>query len=627
VIYIGGLYEDRQFIIVPGQVNVSTSATEGVFSTCNIGTAVHVFDTSTWTFQAEFDPDNKESFVPLPLLGLLGGGTTGGAFLHEPEGGWNDQQLGRVFRIRNQLPDRRDLSRSRSYTEIIAGIVSGFVVLGFLIGLVFWVNKRQGAKQTAVPERGAKETPTALPGRSAKDAPTALPGRGATGAPTALPGRGAKGAPTAVPERGAKEASTALSERCAKEAPTALPELAAKGAPTVLSELGAIGAPLHYHSPHNTPTKKSEGKKMPPPELQAYEPPEMGGTTQGGRRMDRRQPHEGASGAGDTGQGAVPGGYGDGRRRRGILPELGAKEAPSHYYSPHNTPTRPCMPPHELQAYEPPEMGGSIRGDRGMDKRQPHLGASGAGDADQGAVPGGYGSGRRHRGTLSELGATVAASHYYSPHNTPTRPCLPPHELQAYELPEIGGTTRGGRGMNRWVPHSRASGAGDMDQGAVPRNYGDDPRCRGALPELGATGAPSHYHSPHNTPARPCMAPHGLQAYEPPEMGETTWGARGRGMDRRQPHSGASGAGDTDQRAVTGDYGNVRRRRGALPELGAIGAPSHYHSPHNIPTEPCMPPYELQAYEPPEMGGSTRGGRGMDRWQPHEEASGGSDTD
>jgi len=104
VIYIGGLYEDRQFIIVPGQVNVSTSATEGVFSNRNMGTAVHIFDTYDRTFKVEFDSDNKGSKVSPAIVDLIGGDEKGNATLQQPKSGWDTKELGRVFQIRNQLP-------------------------------------------------------------------------------------------------------------------------------------------------------------------------------------------------------------------------------------------------------------------------------------------------------------------------------------------------------------------------------------------------------------------------------------------------------------------------------------------------------------------------------------------
>jgi len=215
---IGGLYEDRQLIIVPGEVNVSTSATvnEPWFLQCNIDTAVHVFDTYDWTFKAEFDPKNKDSKVSPAIVDLIGGDEKGNAKLQQPKAGWDTKELGTVFQVRNQLPatvddstnsankttststnsppyqtDRQntdgDMKESKSNTGAIAGgVVGGFVGLSLLLGLLFWWRKRQGAEQTAIPE------------------------------------------------------------------------------------LGANGPPPHYHPPHSTPY-------MPPQELHAYEPPEMGG--------------------------------------------------------------------------------------------------------------------------------------------------------------------------------------------------------------------------------------------------------------------------------------------------------------------------------------------------------------
>jgi len=180
VIYICGLYEDRQFIIVPGQVNLSNSSMPGVFSDCNMGTDVHVFDTYDWTFKAEFDPDNKGSKVPPAIVELIGGDEKGNSKIQQPKAGWGTNELGRVFQIRNQLPangggstnsanktstnssldrpnvDGGDMNESKSSRGAIAGgIVGGFVSLGFLLGLLFWWMKRHGVEQTALPELGA----------------------------------------------------------------------------------------------------------------------------------------------------------------------------------------------------------------------------------------------------------------------------------------------------------------------------------------------------------------------------------------------------------------------------------------------------------------------------------------
>ena len=233
--YIGGLYEDRQFIIVPGEVNVSTSAVVNntMFLKCNMNTAVHVFDTYDWTFKSEFDPDNKGSKVPPVIVDLIGGGEKGSATLRQPKAGWDTKELGRVFQIRNQLPanvdgstnsankttststdsppyqtrygDQQntnggDINKSKSNSGAIAGgIVGGFVGLG-LLGLLFWWRRRRGAEQAALPELGPNGYNEAPP----------------------------------------------------------------------------------YYSPHNTPSKPYMPPQElqaygPPQELQAYEPPEMGG--------------------------------------------------------------------------------------------------------------------------------------------------------------------------------------------------------------------------------------------------------------------------------------------------------------------------------------------------------------
>ena len=174
MIYLGGLYEDRQFIIVPGDVNVSTSAVVNntFFLKCNMNTAVHIFDTYDWIFKAEFDPDNKGPKVPPAIVNLIGGDEKGSATLRQPKAGWDTKELGQVFQIRNQLPATVDgVTNSTNKTTtgygdqentnggdinesaIAGGIVGGSVCLG-LLGLLFWWRRRQDTEQTALPELG-----------------------------------------------------------------------------------------------------------------------------------------------------------------------------------------------------------------------------------------------------------------------------------------------------------------------------------------------------------------------------------------------------------------------------------------------------------------------------------------
>ncbi|KAF8422747.1 hypothetical protein EV426DRAFT_165093 [Tirmania nivea] len=235
-----GLYEDRQFIIVPGEVNVSTSANvnDTWFLECNLGTAVHVFDTYDWTFKDEFDPDNKGSKVPSVIVDLIGGDENGNAKLQQPKAGWDTKVLGSIFQTRNQLPPDDEPTISVNNTTstnssthetgsndgqnangsgdpksntaaITGGVVGGLVGLGLLLGLYFWWRKRQSAGAVHVSQQ-------------------------------------------------------------------ALPELGANG---------YNGAPPYYDS-------ASRGPYMPPQELQAYEPQEMGGTGfYAPAKLDQEQEH------------------------------------------------------------------------------------------------------------------------------------------------------------------------------------------------------------------------------------------------------------------------------------------------------------------------------------------------
>ena len=107
VLCLGAVYQGRQFIIIPGEVNVTDISTStNMFYACNEGTGVHVFDTYDWEFKNEFDPDNKVSRVPPTIYKLVGGNETGGATLKQPQEGWDDEDLGTIFSIRNELlPD------------------------------------------------------------------------------------------------------------------------------------------------------------------------------------------------------------------------------------------------------------------------------------------------------------------------------------------------------------------------------------------------------------------------------------------------------------------------------------------------------------------------------------------
>lgn len=155
---LGGLYEERQFIIVPGEVNVTTEATAGDnwWMQCNKGTAIHVFDTHDWEFKPEFDPDNKEPKVPPTIFNLIGGSETGGATLKQPNAGWDDAALGTIFSIRNELPPEETQppegsqplpSNPKQVTKsnknvIIGGAVGGVCVVALAVGILIFSVKR-----------------------------------------------------------------------------------------------------------------------------------------------------------------------------------------------------------------------------------------------------------------------------------------------------------------------------------------------------------------------------------------------------------------------------------------------------------------------------------------------------
>ena len=121
---LGGLYEERQFIIVPGDYNI-TATTKGNFWTeCNKGTPVHVFDTYDWEFKPEFDPENKGSKVPPTISDLVGGSDAGGATLKQPKAGWSDQVLGTTFSIRNQLAPQEEFQFPHTTSSTVSSTTS-----------------------------------------------------------------------------------------------------------------------------------------------------------------------------------------------------------------------------------------------------------------------------------------------------------------------------------------------------------------------------------------------------------------------------------------------------------------------------------------------------------------------
>ena len=156
ILVLGGLYEERQFIIIPGEVDVTpaANASQNYLSVCNRGTAVHVFDTYDWEFKSEFDPDNKGSKVPPVVFYEVGGDETGGAINKQPEAGWDDKALEDIFSIRNQLPLEDPNISSPTTTPsplaqthksnknvIIGGTIGGICAVVLIVGILIFFIK------------------------------------------------------------------------------------------------------------------------------------------------------------------------------------------------------------------------------------------------------------------------------------------------------------------------------------------------------------------------------------------------------------------------------------------------------------------------------------------------------
>ena len=175
LLVLGGLYEERQFIIVPGQANVTTAATadNNLWIECNNFSSVHVFDTYDWVFKTEFDPDNKGSRVSPTIVNLIGGSDTGGATLKQPEAGWDDKALDTIFSIRNEplhqeklqfpLPNLIitsqpqatpwDKTTKSKKNAIIGGAVGGVCVLALTAGILIFYIKRYGKPGQQKPQK------------------------------------------------------------------------------------------------------------------------------------------------------------------------------------------------------------------------------------------------------------------------------------------------------------------------------------------------------------------------------------------------------------------------------------------------------------------------------------------
>ena len=126
---------------------------------CNQGTKIQVFDTYDWEFKSEFDPDNKGSKVPPPIVELIGGNETGSAPVHQPLSGWDDPALGPIFLKSNQpppsnlstpTPGQNSTSSETQKTAksnkgaIIGGVIGGICLVALVVGvLIFFWKKHQ----------------------------------------------------------------------------------------------------------------------------------------------------------------------------------------------------------------------------------------------------------------------------------------------------------------------------------------------------------------------------------------------------------------------------------------------------------------------------------------------------
>lgn len=183
----------RQMLIVPGNMNASDTA-EFQFL-CNNGTGIRIFDTQQWKFTNEFDPTKTEIGVPEPILTLIGGTTQGGAKVTQPEAGWQNATLGKIFSKRNEPINYNDnptktsdgtistatpssapaSEKSKLSSGAIAGIAVGAVIgcsAVFAIVYCLYRRRRNNIRRSAPVELNSHRAPV----EAAAVVPGELPG-------------------------------------------------------------------------------------------------------------------------------------------------------------------------------------------------------------------------------------------------------------------------------------------------------------------------------------------------------------------------------------------------------------------------------------------------------------------
>ncbi|KAI9814237.1 MAG: hypothetical protein M1827_003403 [Pycnora praestabilis] len=161
-------YKDRQMIVLGGEVQIRTGdqTTQLVNQqSCDPSyPAIRVLDTSTFTFQTEFNPMPPAYVVPDLVSAAIGGGASGGATAKTPNGGWNNTQLEQIFsqtiKAVNVTTDSKGGSDSTASSQtssssssnqssgsstgaIVGGVVGGVAGAAIAVGLYLFLRSRK----------------------------------------------------------------------------------------------------------------------------------------------------------------------------------------------------------------------------------------------------------------------------------------------------------------------------------------------------------------------------------------------------------------------------------------------------------------------------------------------------
>ena len=153
------MWQDSQLVVIGGIVQNGITQLNNA-STCRVYLPLRVLDTSTFTWQAQFEPGKKYS-VPSQIYSVVGGNSGGKANLTQPDGGWPDPYLKTIFSktvTSSSVPSNTTAGTSPPPTKksnagaIAGGVVGGLAAIA-LIGLALtWFLRHRSRPQNVVTE-------------------------------------------------------------------------------------------------------------------------------------------------------------------------------------------------------------------------------------------------------------------------------------------------------------------------------------------------------------------------------------------------------------------------------------------------------------------------------------------